>query len=90
MSSLMKKRGSWLSELAFFILSTLLIGFLGGLIGGSSGYAMLEAPPLAPPGWVFPIVWTILYILMAVAAFLIWQSGMRIVSAPSGSTIFSW
>lgn len=35
-------------------------------------FAALEQPPLSPPGWVFPVVWTVLFILMGVAAYLVW------------------
>lgn len=34
-------------------------------------YQSIEQPLFSPPGWVFPVVWTILYILMGVAAYLI-------------------
>lgn len=37
-------------------------------------YETLAKPPLAPPGWVFPIVWTILYTLMGISAYLIYIS----------------
>ena len=47
------------------ILLPVLVGALVGIItSGSMDYNMLQKPPLAPPGAVFPIVWTILYILM--------------------------
>ena len=51
----------------------------GGLSAGiTSGkmeeYARLVQPPLAPPGWVFPIVWSVLFILMGVSAALVWKS----------------
>lgn len=50
------------------ILLPVLIGALVGIItSGSMDYNMLQKPPLAPPGAVFPIVWTILYILMGVS-----------------------
>ena len=50
------------------ILLPVLIGVLVGIItSGSMDYNMLQKPPLAPPGTVFPIVWTILYILMGVS-----------------------
>ena len=38
-------------------------------------YAQLYRPPLAPPGWVFPVVWTILFVLMGIAAYLVYVSG---------------
>lgn len=37
-------------------------------------YAALNQPPLAPPGWLFPVVWTILFVLMGIAAALVWKS----------------
>ena len=38
-------------------------------------FAMLNKPPLSPPGWVFPIVWTILYLLMGIASYLVLTAG---------------
>ncbi len=35
-------------------------------------YAALEKPGFTPPDWVFAPVWTVIYLLMAVAAWLIW------------------
>ena len=50
------------------ILLPVLIGALVGLItSGSMDYNMLQKPPFAPPGAVFPIVWTILYVLMGIS-----------------------
>lgn len=50
------------------ILLPVLVGALVGIItSGSMDYNMLQKPPLAPPGAVFPIVWTILYILMGIS-----------------------
>lgn len=34
-------------------------------------YSKINNPPLSPPGWLFPIVWTVLYILMGVSLYLI-------------------
>jgi len=36
-------------------------------------YAALSKPPWTPPGWVFGPVWTVLYLAMAVAAWLVWR-----------------
>ena len=50
------------------ILLPVLVGALVGIItSGSMDYNMLQKPLLAPPGAVFPIVWTILYILMGIS-----------------------
>ena len=37
-------------------------------------YKELIKPPLSPPGWVFPVVWTILFILMGISAYLVYIS----------------
>lgn len=50
---------------------SLLIGGIGGLLGGTSGFETLNRPPLTPPAWVFPVVWSLLYVLMGTAAYLI-------------------
>ena len=31
-------------------------------------------PPLTPPQWVFPVVWTVLFLMMGLASFLVWRS----------------
>lgn len=58
------------------VVLALLAGGLASLLGGETAslYESLTAPPLAPPGWVFPVVWTVLYILMGVAAGLVARS----------------
>jgi len=39
-------------------------------------YATLNKPSFTPPDWLFGPVWTILYILMAISAFIVWQKGL--------------
>ncbi|MBQ7089377.1 MAG: tryptophan-rich sensory protein [Clostridia bacterium] len=58
------------------VVLALLAGGLASLLGGDTAdlYQRLTAPPLAPPGWVFPVVWTVLYILMGLAAGLVARS----------------
>ena len=55
------------------VVLALLAGGLASLLGGETAslYQRLTPPPWAPPGWVFPVVWTVLYILMGVAAGLV-------------------
>ena len=54
----------------------LAVGGLSALLsGGMSDYRQLNQPPLSPPGWVFPVVWTILYLLMGYASFRVYTSG---------------
>lgn len=64
-------------RLAISILIPLAVGGIAGLItSGSVGrYADVARPPLSPPGWLFPVVWTILYVLMGVAFYFVWESG---------------
>lgn len=53
----------------------LAVGALSALVsGGMSDYAQLNQPPLSPPGWVFPVVWTVLYLLMGYASYRIYMS----------------
>jgi benzodiazapine receptor len=41
----------------------------------SDWYGGLDKPVFTPPAWVFGPAWTLLYVLMAIAAFLVWQEG---------------
>lgn len=52
----------------------LVVGGLSALFssGAMQDYENWLRPPLAPPGWVFPVVWTILYILMGISADIVW------------------
>lgn len=65
-----------LKSLAVSIVISLGAGILSVFLTGGSmrQYADMYKPPLAPPGWVFPIVWTILYILMGIAAWRVYES----------------
>ena len=59
-------------KLNFFIVVTFIIGGLFSIFTNQSDfYASLNKPALSPPGILFPIVWTILYILMAVSLYIV-------------------
>ncbi len=53
----------------------LLIGGVAGLLtrSGTQSYALMAKPPLSPPAILFPIVWTVLYTLMGISSYLVWQ-----------------
>jgi tryptophan-rich sensory protein len=71
----MLKKVNWFQLLAI-ILITELAGVLSSLSSGNVGqiYASLIKPPLSPPGWLFGVVWPILYLLMGIAAYIIYQA----------------
>ncbi len=51
------------------------VGGLAALLtGGMGDYGNMVKPPLSPPGWVFPVVWSILYLLMGYASYRIYQT----------------
>lgn len=65
--------------------SSILICEGAGLIGSiftfsaiSTWYATLNKPLLSPPSWLFAPVWTLLYALMGVSLYLIWQSSSKV------------
>ena len=55
------------------------LGAAGGVVTApqiETWYATLDKPGFTPPSWVFGPVWTTLYALQGVAAWLIWRSGL--------------
>lgn len=67
-------------KLIIAILVSQCAGFLGALFTTPSiqgWYMLLNKPALNPPNWIFGPVWTILYILIGISAFLIWREGIK-------------
>lgn len=63
------------SALVISILIPLAIGSLSTLVSGNrSMYFSINKPALSPPAFIFPIVWTILYILMGISSYIIYES----------------
>ena len=72
-----KKRA--IMRYAGYVAGTLGVGGLSALLsrGGMETFAHLKKPAFAPPGWVFTVAWTLLYILMAISAAMIAGEGTR-------------
>lgn len=73
------KSPSWIT-LAVAIITSELAGIVGSLFTVSAvreWYPTLIRPSFAPPSWVFGPVWTTLFALMGVAAWLVWEKGTR-------------
>ena len=66
-------RKNWKS-IVFWVILSEAVGLLAGLLtrNATEIYGQIAAkPPLAPPAWLFPVVWTILYALMGIGAGLV-------------------
>ena len=66
-------------KLVVSITVPLAVGVLSGFAtarGVSEWYPTLVKPAFTPPSWLFGPVWTLLYLLMGFAAFLVWQWGL--------------
>jgi benzodiazapine receptor len=66
------------------LLLSVAVPFFIGLFGSffttadtlNNWYAGLNKPPFNPPDWIFGPVWTTLYIMMGISAFLVWRKGL--------------
>ena len=63
-------------KLIINIIIPLLVGGISSLLTyqNMSIYQTINQPPLAPPSWLFPIVWTLLYILMGISSYYVYIS----------------
>ena len=75
--------------LVLWLFATLATGGIGAIasVGAASFYNQLTQPAWAPPAWLFGPVWSVLYMLMGIAAWLVWRKhGFR--GAASALAIF--
>lgn len=80
----------------FNLILAILICQGAGLIGSiftisaiPSWYAGLEKPSFSPPNWLFAPVWFLLYTLMGIAAYLIWDRGVGKKEVKTALTLFA-
>lgn len=79
-----------LKGLALSLLVTFLAAGLGSIASLQAGtfYQQLALPDWAPPGDVFGPVWTVLYALMAIAAWLAWRAAGSVAAARTALTLY--
>ena len=60
-----------------FLVAVAAVAGVGGLAaaGSQATYGALELPPYAPPSWLFGPVWSVLYVMIGVAGWLLWRAG---------------
>ncbi len=70
----------------------LLVGGISAFLtqGSMETFEKLNQPPLSPPGWLFPVVWTILYVLMGIASYLVLESEKEEEKIADAMTAYIW
>ncbi len=63
-------------KLAISCAVSLGVGTLSGIISmsGQDNFEKAVKPPLTPPAWLFPVVWTILFLLMGISAYIVYTN----------------
>ncbi|RMH58211.1 MAG: tryptophan-rich sensory protein, partial [Bacteroidetes bacterium] len=81
----MPQKRTWLG-LAGWLLLCYAVAFVASQFEVDAWYAQLQKPPWNPPAWVFGPVWTVLYTLMGIAAWVVWHrsGGIRFARVPLG------
>lgn len=68
----------------------LLVGGLAAWLtrGSMSAFDQMNKPPLSPPGWLFPVVWTVLFLLMGAASWLVYRANADVVEKKQALRIY--
>lgn len=66
----------------------LAVGGLASLLARNN-FVIENQPPLSPPAWVFAVVWTILYILMGIASYVILESDAKPQDKTNALTLYA-
>jgi len=86
----MKKKIDW-KVLILSLVIVYFVAFLGSIFTyptvNSSWYIMIK-PPITPPNWIFPIVWNILFFLIAVSLYLAWINAKNKKDKKEVATVF--
>jgi tryptophan-rich sensory protein len=80
-----------LPSLIFALVLCFAAAALGSVFTTSSittWYATLDKPVFSPPNWIFGPVWTVLYICMAIALWLVWNTKTKKKEKPTGEKYF--
>lgn len=73
------------------LLVPLIFGVLGGMITIKSvhtWYPGIQKPSFNPPNWLFGPVWSVLFIIIGIAAYLIWQKRAQITNFPRTVAVY--
>ncbi len=71
-----------LVALAVFVLANLAAASSGAVFRPGAWYAALAKPSWTPPNWAFPVVWSVLFVLNAVAGWLVWTAAGAAAAGP--------
>lgn len=80
------KKSKQITGLIIWIFVCSLAGIFGAQFEPGTWYELLQKPAWTPPNWVFPVVWPTLYVMMGIAAWIIWKMKEITLSA----TEFNW
>lgn len=87
-----------LASLGIFLLLVVIAVAVGGLFTGGDWYQQMNQPAWSPPAMVMASVWSILYALMAISAWMVWDTMRALAAVPLGwwglqlllGTCWSW